>query len=479
MHPFKIIEAVREAKGTKSKLAIIEEHADNQELRKCVALTYDQLLSFHVSKIDVLPPPNPLDALFGGVEEVQQYTLQDGLDVLMKLNAKGSANNGDKLALATVKAGLEADDAAMLDMIVSRDFKCGATINTFRKVYGDDFVPDFPCMLCSPYKADEINKHINFSNAYSQLKSDGARCAILCYEEGVEMRSRNGKPYHGLVKLASAARKYTKGVGDVVLDGELVVIDANGEICSRQTGNGIINKASSGTIGSEEADRVILVVWDIITRAEFEKQEGVTKLKYTERWDRLLVLDKGIGCDDELMYDSSGFHKRIKLTECRKITSLAEAKEHYAELLKRGEEGTILKDGDGYWEDKRATSQYKFKEEFPAEFKIVGWYHGKKGSKYENYVGGFDIESECGMVASGIGSGLTDAMRKIDNPDEYIGKVVEIKYNARTIIEGEEKQSLFLPRVVEIRMDKTEADTLEKLIQQEEASRELKEIMEM
>ena len=501
MHPNKIIQHLREAKGTKAMTAIIEQHADNEFLRECVALTYNQLISYNLSKIEDLPPPNPIDLLFGDTEETRESTMSDAIEKLMYLDTKGSASNADKLHLAQIKSGLPEDDAAMLDMIVARDFKCGATINTFRKVYGVDFVPDFPCMLCSPYNAAAINKNIDWSNAYSQLKSDGARCLIKCYTEGIELRSRNGKSYHGLQSLANAARKYTESCGDVVLDGELVVIDANGIIAARQTGNGVINKASSGTIGSEEADRVILVVWDIIDRAEFEKREGITKKTYSERWEELRCLDGRIGEDDDDMFDASGHHKRIKLTECRKISSLAEAKIHYAEMLARKEEGTIVKDGNGYWEDCRSTSQYKFKEIHPAEFRIVGWYPGKKGSKYENCIGGFNIESECGMVASGIGSGLTDEMRgykkvfiqdnadnmtqssvEVDekfNPNKYIGAIVEGEYNARTITEGSEKQSLFLARVVRIRFDKDKANTLEEMIAQEESSRELKEIMEM
>ena len=45
-----------------------------------------------------------------------------------------------------------------------------------------------------------------------------------------------------------------------------------------------------------------------------------------------------------------------------------------------------------------------------------------------------------------------------DNEDSYIGKIVTLKYNVR--IEDEHgNHSLFLPRLVEIRNDKTVADT--------------------
>ena len=64
-----------------------------------------------------------------------------------------------------------------------------------------------------------------------------------------------------------------------------VYVEKDGKILNRQTGNGILNKASKGTIGSEEAALVCATVWDVIPYEYF--MEGTYERKYTERFSFL------------------------------------------------------------------------------------------------------------------------------------------------------------------------------------------------
>ena len=57
-----------------------------------------------------------------------------------------------------------------------------------------------------------------------------------------------------------------------------------------------------------------------------------------------------------------------------------------------------------------------------------------------------------------VGSGLTDEQRKDFFTSELIGKIVAVKYNARIKNKAGE-ESLFLPIFLEVREDKTEADS--------------------
>lgn len=167
----------------------------------------------------------------------------------------------------------------------------------------------------------------------------------------------------------------------------------------------------------------------------------------------------------------------IKVTETREVFSLAEAKQHYAELVARGEEGTILKNKSSVWTagdaaSKRNANGYKLKEEHRAEFMIVGTESGKVKSKYEGLIGSLVCESSCGGIKFNVGSGLTDKDRNLD-PDSLIGTVVSVTYNGRIKPEGRDYYSLFLPRVSEFRNDKDTADSLSKVEGQEEATRQL------
>ena len=124
-------------------------------------------------------------------------------------------------------------------------------------------------------------------------------------------------------------------------------------------------------------------------------------------------------------------------------------------LLSQGQEGIILKDRQGQWEDKRTKSQIKFKGELECDLKIVGIQAGT--GKYEGMLGAILCESKDGIVKVSVGSGFNDEHRQTYG-DELIGKIVAVKYNARiTNKDGEE--SLFLPIFVEVREDKTVADS--------------------
>jgi hypothetical protein len=60
-----------------------------------------------------------------------------------------------------------------------------------------------------------------------------------------------------------------------------------------------------------------------------------------------------------------------------------------------------------------------------------------------------------------VGSGFTDEDLKSlsANPDALLGKICSVQYNV-TITDKFDNRSLFLPRFVEIRSDKSEADDL-------------------
>ena len=445
-------------KGSKDKVKFIDSmngYIWEKDFKMIVTAALKQGLSWHIGSVDKLPNTNNTLSLFG-VQETRRYSLNEAVNVLYQLHEKGSANSKDKLHVSDVRNTLDKEDRKLFDMVINRDLKVGCGLSSFRKAFGKDFCPDFPKMLCSSFNEEKILKNINFP-AYSQLKSDGARA--MCVVGRAGLFSRNGSLIGCLQHIIDDCIK-TYGESYVV-DGELVVVDFDGNILSREEGNGIVNKCIQGTATISEALRVRYIVWDVIHLDIFEGRSSCWS-PYDTRWDMV----------NESLEECPSVY--IIPTKCRIVNNLAEAKQHYNDLVNEGEEGTILKDQEGPWEDKRSSTQYKFKEEFPADFAIVGWYYGKKGSKYETMIGGLECESKCGLIKFNVGSGLSDNDRKLDG-DSLIGKCVEVIYNARTKAIGSETYSLFLPRVVVLRFDKDshEANTLEDCIALEKASREL------
>jgi ATP-dependent DNA ligase len=322
----------------------------------------------------------------------------------------------------------------VIEKIIQKDLRCGVSVSTANKVW-PNLVMDYPCMLCSQYEQKLVDK-IKWP-ALVQLKMDGMRFNAIIRNGTVEYRSRNGKELNLLGNLDKDFIILSQGV-ECVFDGELIVSD-KGVILDRQTGNGILNKASKGTISDLEAHKIRATVWDVIPYNDFIS--GVCKVPYSTRINSL-----------ELMLERKP--EKVSMVQSNVVNTIDDANVLFETYLADGQEGIILKDLNGIWEDKRTKSQIKFKGELECDLKCVGIQAGT--GKYEGMMGALLLESEDGTVKVSVGSGFNDDHRT-NIGDEVIGKIIAVKYNAR-ITNKQGEQSLFLPVFLEVREDKDTAD---------------------
>lgn len=175
-----IIESIAAVPGKNDKLAILNEHKLNDDLKKAFGLALNSLISFYVKK---LPSPN---------EHRGTLSLSDALDGLVNLSNRTYTGNA---ALSYVQNQLESlskSDAEVYRRVLLRDLRCGASEGSTEKTW-PGLVPKFSVMLCTSY-SEKALKAIKYP-AYAQLKSDGARSkAIVDVDRGVvTFYSRNGK----------------------------------------------------------------------------------------------------------------------------------------------------------------------------------------------------------------------------------------------------------------------------------------------
>jgi ATP-dependent DNA ligase len=228
------------------------------------------------------------------------------------------------------------------------------------------------------------------------------------------------------------------GMVDCVFDGELLVVK-DGKILDRQTGNGILNKANKGTISAADAALVHATVWDVIPYVQFV--DGYCGVPYATRFTSLQVMDKS---------------PKIHMVEHAVVNTLEDAHTLFEKYLGDGQEGIILKDLNGAWENKRSKTQIKFKGELECDLKIVAVEEGK--GKAEGMLGAIVCESADGIVKVNVGSGFSDEHRKEYWKQNLVDRIVAVKYNMRSKNKtGEE--SLFLPVFIELREDKDVADS--------------------
>ena len=289
-------------------------------------------------------------------------------------------------------------------------------------------------MLVSPNK--EIGR-IQFP-CFAQTKMDGMRGVIVKRDGRVVVFSRNGNTMTKLDKHFEAA---LSSVDNIVIDGELTVVDSDGKLLDRKTGNGILNKTVVETVSDEEVTRVRFTAWDLIDVCDFDK--GVDRRTGVERLARLRAIPA---------------NPLFEVVQTFEIANLEEAQELFKEQLAKGEEGIILKNNDHPWEDKRSKQCVKMKEVIEMDLKITGFAEGT--GKASGMTGAIQVENKDGSIKTNVGTGLDDATRKDiwARQEELIGTIITVKCNGVISRKGADSKSLFLPVFVELRLDKTESD---------------------
>ena len=192
-----------------------------------------------------------------------------------------------------------------------------------------------------------------------------------------------------------------------------------------------------------EAKMVHATVWDLIPYADFIK--GECKQSYMVRF--ALLSDMALP-------------KKIHLVESQIVSNLDKARQIFNTYLEQGQEGIILKDMDGIWENKRVKSQVKFKSELDCSLEVVGIQEGE--GKYAGMLGAFICKTSDGILTTNVGSGFSDGQRSEYFSKDLIGKIVAVKYNTKIQTKTGE-WSLFLPVFEYIRLDQDKADSFSHL----------------
>lgn len=435
-----IFETLAADNGRNFKIDYLKQHADNETLRRVLVLALNPHIQFFIRKIPKYEPNHTDHAA----------SLKSMLPALSDLSERRVTGNAAIDHLTNVLQAVGASDAKVIERIIEKDLRCGVSESTVNKVW-PNLIPEYPCMLCSPYEQKLIAK-INFP-AFVQLKMDGMRFNAIVRNGLCEFRSRNGK----LIDIPSRvfgmpfimmAEHYKQ---DMVFDGELLCVDDAGKPLDRKTGNGILNKAVKGTMSELEATKIRATLWDAIP------YEAFTAGSFDEPYNvRVGKLSNAI----DHTKNHSSFGHLIDFVNHRQVENQYEAQRAFEKFLAAGQEGIILKDRSGTWEDKRVKHQIKYKGEYECDLVCVGWEEGT--GKNVGRLGALQLESACGKLKVGVGSGFNDEDRENIKPG-VVGKIITIKYNAIVDDKTKDTKSLFLPIFLEIREDKDTADTLEQL----------------
>ncbi len=401
---------IQAAPGRNDKLALLRQYENLPGFKETLRFVYDPYIKTGIAD----------KKLIKGMHDMKDEQLTV-YDIIEYFEANQTGTDDDVHFAWLFINAQETDQAKDLAFaMIIKNLKIGVTDTSLNKVYGADFIPRIGCMLGMPYPE---NKHKVKGPFIATEKLDGIR-RILVKEKGkCRLYSRSGIEDEGLVEIIEEA-KYLPD--NTVYDGELLAIGTyENSIALRQATNSIANRK-----GIRKG--VLFNIFDIIPLDEFKKG----KSKYNALNRKLLLGamfgDEGIRHlhDDwaKMMVAFDIGAQGLTAIKAVPILGVANTEEEIAELVtpiwKRGGEGIMLNTFDGYYELKRSNSLLKVKYVESMDLKVVDILEGT--NKYKGMMGALVVDYKGYRV--GVGSGFSDEERQRfwDNPEEIIGKTIEV-----------------------------------------------------
>jgi DNA ligase 1 len=403
-----------------AKEAIIQEHADNEELFEGFQLALSPFITFGVKKIPSHGGPDGQGLPWVAFKEL--------CELLRTRQLTGdAARDAIELALS-VSTGKQWND--WYRRILIKDLRCGVSEKTINKIK-KDAVPLFECMLAH----DGANHESKVTGKkLLEPKLDGVRAVLI-----VDAEARSATIYSRNGKILENFGHITKGIEDnidlfdrsVVIDGE--VVSSSFQALMKQ-----VHRKSDADAGDAR-----LMAFDILPLSEFRKGKSIMGQRRRSNLLRSMkaVLDKVGGIDI------------IPQLEVDLDTAVGEMqfKQYNKDAIDAGFEGIMIKDIDAPYVCKRHVAWLKQKPFIEVSLTIVGIEPGT--GKNEGKMGAAICEGEDDgkFIRVNVGSGWTDDQRAEIN-ESIIGQVLEVRADAITRSQDSESVwSLRFPRALRFR----------------------------
>lgn len=331
----------------------------------------------------------------------------------------------------------------LIKLICNKDLDCGVSSTTLNKVFGKDFVKKFCLQRAVAVPMDKIPLP-----SLGQIKYNGARMVIIV-EKGdtcepiITFKSRGGHTFEfPQLKEDLVHALAVNDYNDYVLEGELGFGDTRNE--NHTTVSGLVNSAIRGT--PIRAKGLTFSAFDFLTLEDFNNQkcDAVYDNRFSSVVNIIAELNEEYGCRKGA----------IEIAETYTFESIFDIKLKFADLLEKGYEGLILKAPSSLYTFKKNKNWIKLKAEDTADLRCVGIHPGN--DKFEGGIGSLICEGivEGRNVKVHVSSGLSEAQR-FENENLYVDKVIEVSYNEVIQDKTTGLWSLFIPKFIIVREDKS------------------------
>jgi len=402
-----VVDELNSTNSTNDKKVILEKYKNDEFIKQVLYYTYNPFYQYYVTP-DNLEKNYDLD-----LGTLYQFTdLFEMLDALRKREITGHK------AINSVNDFCYANEEYkdLIYKIIGKDLEIRMGDSLINKVI-PGLIPSFDVALAA--NMEDVKIDFVKDTWYSSRKLDGVRCLAVVDEKGnVSLWSRQGNEFETLQKVKDEIVKLN--LKDKVLDGEICLVDANGN----EDFQGIMKqiRRKEHTISNAK-----YLVFDIIDGSAFRSKLG--NKAYSSRYSEL----------NAYLYNAK--EKGFNHLQIVPQSSIADEK-HYIEMMEYADqnkwEGLILRKADSVYEGKRSKTMVKCKSFHDAEYKVIDLEIGpfrmiENGLEVTKEVlTNVVIEHKGNKVSVGSGFSIEEREYFKNNPNEILNKIITVKYFEET-----------------------------------------------
>jgi len=401
------VEKSNSTNSNTDKIEVIKEFSNDHEVMRALRYTYSPFKQYYITSKNLKKRSDLVAS--------SQSFGYDIITLLDSLNDRLITGHDAIKLVNRFASNYPRTRPELIYNIIDRNLKTRSTASMINKVV-PGLVPTFDVALAATYD-EKTKKKVDLSkdNWYLSRKLDGVRCLAFFNEHGeVSFFSRSGKPFETLDIVGDELERLN--LSNVVMDGELCMVDKNGD----EDFQSIIKeiKRKDHTISNP-----LFQIFDLISLEDFENK--TSKEKLSERLDNLKITLENISS------------KYFKILGQDILTNWDMFESNMNHAVKNGWEGLMLRKDDVY-KGKRSQDILKVKKFYDEEYVVVDL----ENSINRVIVGGVEVEEmmlkkvviEHKGNRVDVGSGFTiDERRKyFNNPNEILGKTICVQYFEET-----------------------------------------------
>ena len=419
---YMIIRDIQNCSSTKAKQHIVKSNANNETFKKILMYAYNDM-QYGVKKTTISKMEFNPDADY----------LWNNIWSMFEDLAKSNINNDLVLKISnTIGYFANENVRDLLIRVLLKDLKIGMNVKSINKAI-NGLIPMFDVMKASSYDDKNsigFNKKASKCGYMMMIKENGIRGEIIKENGHIVVKSRQNKIVEGFDELDKAFQNMPDGY---LYEGEILKV---GEFNTSKEQFKETDKIYS-IKGKKQ--NLMIKLFDLIPLDKFN--EGEWEVKAIERKKMLKeFIDKNN-------------HPLVQFADIiYQGTDISIIQKKLEEVSKDGyKEGLIVMLNDGKYEAKRTKLILKCKLFNTIDLRVVDI----KESKEKPGTMGSAIVMYKGNTVGVSGWKEEDKIYYYQNPQELIGKIIEIKFKEVTV-DKNGVESLQFPNVVRIRFDKDE-----------------------